>query len=172
MTESLAVSAINERFGPLASWISTDSFWRGSCIAAGVGVGVSHHRDLEAWQLADEVRRAFIELTSRQHVKRDFDFCDQSRRAANSACKNTAEGFARFQHQDFARFVNIARGSLAELLDSTDEAIEKGYIDTEEYRSLNDLIERAKASATGLHQYLVSTPTPRRPKRPRESKGR
>jgi four helix bundle protein len=91
-----------------------------------------------------------------------FDFCDQSNRAANSACKNTAEGFARFQHPDFARFVNIARGSLVELIDSTDEAIEKRYIDEAEHKSLNDLIERAKASATGLHRYLVSTPTPKR----------
>jgi four helix bundle protein len=125
-------------------------------------MGVHHHRDLEAWQLADQVRRAFIELTSREHIKRDFDFCDQSNRAANSACKNTAEGFARFQHPDFARFVNIARGSLVELIDSTDEAIEKGYIDKAEYKALNDLIERAKASSTGLHQHLISTPTPKR----------
>jgi four helix bundle protein len=124
-------------------------------------VGVRSHRDLEAWQLADQVRRAFIELTSRDRIKRDFEFCDQSNRAANSACRNLAEGFGRYQHPDFARFVNIAKSSLVELLDSTDEAIEKSYIDAAEYKSLNELIERARASATGLHQYLISTPTPK-----------
>jgi four helix bundle protein len=130
-------------------------------------MGVHHHRDLEAWQLADQVRRAFIELTSRQRVKRDFHFCDQSNRAATSACRNIAEGFGRFQHPDFARFVNIALGSLVELLDSTDEALERQYFDQAEYQRFNGLIERAKASSTGLHQFLVSTPTPKRRPRPR-----
>jgi len=128
-------------------------------------MGVHHHRDLEAWQLADKVRRAFIELTSRPRVKRDFDFCNQSNSASRSACRNVAEGFGRFQHPDFARFVNIALASLIELLDSTDEALLKLYIDQAEYTTLNELIERAKASATGLLQYLLSTPTP--PRRPR-----
>jgi len=131
-----------------------------------MGLGVRHFRDLEAWQLADRVRRAFLELTSREEIKGDVDFCSQANRAANSACKNTAEGFNRFQHPDFARFVNIAKSSLAELLDSTDEALEKHYSEQAEYRSLNELIEQAKACSTGLHQYLASTPTPK-PRRQR-----
>jgi four helix bundle protein len=135
-------------------------------------MGVHHHRDLEAWQLADEVRRAVIELTSRDRIKRDFDFCDQSNSAARSACRNIAEGFGRFQHPDFARFVNIALASLTELLDSTDEALEKLYVEQAEYERFNDLIGRAKASATGLLQYLLSTPTPeRRPRGVRHSFG-
>lgn len=127
-------------------------------------MGVKNHRELEAWQLADQVRRAFIELTSRDSVRRDFDFCDQTNRASRSACRNIAEGFYRFRHPDFARFVNIAKSSLGELLDSTDEAIEKKYIEQPEYESLNALIDNALRSATGLHEYLLTTPTPPRRK--------
>jgi len=133
-----------------------------------MGLGVRHYRELEAWQLADRVRQTFIEITSREGVKGDFDFCDQARKATNSACKNIAEGFNRFQHPEFAHFVNIAKGSLGELLDSTNEALEKHYIEQEEYKSLNKLIEQAKACSTGLHLYLKSTPTPKpRPRRRR-----
>lgn len=127
-------------------------------------MGVKHHRDLEAWQLADRVRQTFIELTSRDSVRRDFDFCDQSNRSSRSACRNIAEGFYRFRHPDFARFVNIAKSSLGELLDSTDEALEKRYVDKAEYQSLNKLLDSAMRSATGLHEYLLSTPTPPRRK--------
>jgi four helix bundle protein len=126
---------------------------------------VSDHRDLEAWQLTDQVRRAFIELTSREGVRRDFNFCDQSNSAATSACRNIAEGFARFLHPDNARFVTVALGSLGELLDSTDEALTKHYIDEAEHKRFNELIEHAKAVNTGWLQHLLSTPTPSRLRR-------
>jgi four helix bundle protein len=120
------------------------------------------HRDLEAWQLAHEVRSAILELTSREHVRRDFDFCDQARRAANSACKNTAEGFYRFRHPEFAHFMNIAKGSLGELFDSLDEAQAKRYIDQPEYERLHALMDRAMGAAVELHRHLDTTPTPPR----------
>ena len=113
-------------------------------------MGAKHHRELEAWQLADDVRKAILNLVSREHVKRDFDFCSQARRAANSACRNTAEGFWRYLHPEFARFLNIAKGSLGELLDSTDEALECRYIDRAEYDVLNAIIERAIKANLGL----------------------
>jgi four helix bundle protein len=58
-----------------------------------------------------------IQLTERDGIRSDGDFCGQARRAANSACRNLAEGFWRYSHREFAHFVNIARGSLGELLD-------------------------------------------------------
>ena len=128
-----------------------------------------HHRELECWQLADRVRQVFIELTAREKVRRDFDFCDQTNRSCRSACRNLAEGFYRYLHPDFARFVNIARSSPGELLDSTDEALEKRYIDEAEHRELNKLVHSALNSAGGLHEYLRSTPTPPRTKGRRPS---
>jgi four helix bundle protein len=129
-------------------------------------MGVRHHRELESWQLANQVRAAILELTGRDVIKKDLDFCGQARRAANSACRNTAEGFWKYGHAEFARFINIAKGSLGELLDSTDEALQKRYIGKPEYEQLNLLIERALKAAGGLHAYLIDNPTP-----PRKKKG-
>src|SRR5262245_36364705 len=84
--------------------------------------------ELETWQLADAVRRAFIPILARDVVKRDFDFQTQTRKAMRSACRNTAEGFYRFRHPEFANFVNIAIGSLGELVDGTVDALEHAYI--------------------------------------------
>ena len=126
-------------------------------------VAARNHRELEAWQLAHKIRNRFIALTRVSHIKSDFDFCDQTNRAARSSCRNLAEGFYRFGHLEFAHFVNIAKGSLGELLDSTDEALEKKYIDRREYSDLNQEIQAALAVATALHRHLASTPTPGRP---------
>ena len=126
---------------------------------------VRRHRDLEAWQRADIVRKAFLELTARDVVRRDFDFCDQTRRAARSACRNIAEGFYRFRHPEFANFMNIAIGSLGELLDSTDDALENRYLDKAAHQELNTLIDRAMASSMALQQHLLTTPTPPRRRR-------
>ena len=68
-------------------------------------MGVSHSRELHAWQTADELRRAVIRVTVKGPAARDFKFVDQIRRAANSVCANIAEGFGRYQHREFAQFV-------------------------------------------------------------------
>jgi four helix bundle protein len=91
-----------------------------------VPVGVRHHRDLEVWKLADEVRRQIIQLVARADVRRDHQVCDQASRAASSACHNIAEGFYRFSPRELSHFLNIAYGSLGELLDCADEALPVG----------------------------------------------
>ena len=93
-------------------------------------------------------------------VKADHAFCDQASRAAASACRNVAEGFARYGHPDFARLVIIARASLAELLDTLDEALAKRYIDGHQHEALNKEITGAMATMNGLRRYLQRTKTP------------
>ena len=118
------------------------------------------HKELRAWKLADLVRRQIVALCAKPPVIRDFKFCNQADRAAASACRNIAEGFARYGHPEFARFVSIARGSLGELRDSADEARLKRYINENDWKELDKAIRGAMASANALRQYLLNTPTP------------
>jgi four helix bundle protein len=118
------------------------------------------HYELDAWQLADDVRRDFYKLTSRPDVKRDFDFCSDTSRAARSACRNLAEGFYRFKHPEAAHLVNVAQSSLGELLDAADEARMKNYLTEVEHQVLHRKTDRAKRVAVGLYKYLSDSPTP------------
>ena len=122
------------------------------------GMSVRSHRDLRAWQKADAVRRRVLQLTIQAAAHRDFGFRDQAERAAASACRNLAEGFARHHHRDFARFVNISRASLGELLDSLDEARIKGYVDANGHAQLDAQIREAMRVSGGLLRYLRQTP--------------
>ena len=56
--------------------------------------------------------------------------------------------------------MNIAKGSLGELLDSLDEAKMKRYISDAEYAELHRTVDRALGVAAGLYKYLTENPTP------------
>src|SRR4051812_14894961 len=84
--------------------------------------------ELVAWQLSDELRRLMLAIVAQPHVARDFKYCDQSKDAARSAASNIAEGFGRYRHKDFARFVRIAIGSLHEVSDLLIDGHERGYV--------------------------------------------
>jgi four helix bundle protein len=117
-------------------------------------VGVRSHRDLRAWQKADAVRRRVLELVKVESARRDLAFRDQADRASASACRNLAEGFYRYRHRDFARFVTMARASLGELLESVDEARIKGYVNDREHGEVETQIQEALRVTTGLLRYL------------------
>ena len=88
----------------------------------------------------------------------------------SSATRNIAEGFGRFKHGDFARFVRIAKASEVELLDHFNEAFDSGYLSDTERRELEHAARKAIKTANGLIQYLESTPDPPAPKPTRRSR--
>ena len=120
-------------------------------------MGARTHRELRAWQLADKLRRQILALTSTDPACRDRKFCDSIRETISSVCRNLSEGFGRYTHRDFANFVRIALGSLTEVQDHLDEALERQYVDPPTYEESWDTSEHAKASTLALLKYLRTT---------------
>jgi len=116
--------------------------------------GVERFEDLICWQLADELRREILAFTAVGPVARDFKYRDQIRDAGASAPRNTAEGFGRFRPKEFARFLEIAHGSLSEILDALIDGRERGYIGPEQFERMWRLTKRGLAANTGLMMYL------------------
>ena len=112
------------------------------------------HRDLECWQLANQLRKKLLAILKRADVARDLNFCNQTDRAINSTCHNTSEGFYKYRHKPFAASLRIARGELGETSDALDEGLEKKYITPEEYEELSALCAKALAANAGLLNYL------------------
>ena len=118
------------------------------------GMGVKHFTELRCWEQSTESKRRMYAICARELACRDRDFCSQVKRAAASAPRNIAEGFARFNHREFKQFLRIARGSLGELQDALLDAKDRGYVEEDEFKEIWEISERAIASTTGLMKYL------------------
>src|SRR6186997_3268302 len=116
--------------------------------------GARHFTELDCWRLSRELKIALYEMAERPAVKKDIRFYDQVRDAAASAPRNIAEGFGRRTHPDFARYLDIARGSLAECQNHILDAADRGYLAEPERAALTTLANRASGAVAGLLRHL------------------
>jgi len=121
--------------------------------------GARRYQDLIVWQLADQIRILVLKLTEQQSFARDLKLRSQTEDAANSVCRNIAEGFA-CKHKEFARFLEISRRSLNELGDSFRAAQLKRYVTAHEYEPIWRLTHRLYPAFARLIRYLQTTPDP------------
>jgi four helix bundle protein len=80
--------------------------------------GARHFSELVIWQLADALRSETVKLTNRRIYARNFRLREQTDDAADSICRNIAEGFAADTHGHFASYLRISRRSFNELKDA------------------------------------------------------
>jgi len=78
-------------------------------------MAVERFEDLDAWQVADELRHEVYALTATGPASQDFKFCNQIRDAASSATRNISEGFGRYYPGDFAHFMDFSIASVMEI---------------------------------------------------------
>ena len=125
-------------------------------------MGVDDFRDLQCWQLANELKNAVYAFTSAPVLLKDGSFCDDIRRSSRSASANIAEGFGRQTHREFAHVLSIARASLMETENHLEHALACGYITDAEYSRLRTLALSGRKTMARLHSYLTGRPR-RRP---------
>jgi four helix bundle protein len=127
--------------------------------------GVKRYEDLEAWQIADELKREMYALTETGPASRDFEFRNQIRASAASSTKNIAEGFGRFSPGDNARFVEISIASTMETKDSLKDGVDRGHFLPERVARAHQLAERSIQCSTRFIVYLKSCKKNWRPER-------
>jgi four helix bundle protein len=117
-------------------------------------MGVKRFQDLICWQLSRDFRKLIAQVIKKPPLSRDFDLCAQMRRAARSATGNIAEGFKCPSHAEFARFLDIAHRSLAEIEDRFIECLDSELITKEEGALGLNLAKRASVAVSRLTKYL------------------
>ena len=103
--------------------------------------------DLRIWQNARvQANGVYDSFGSDSVSSRDFGFRDQIQRCAVSVMNNIAEGFERRSDQDFARFLDIAKGSNGEVRSMLYLAEDRNYLPfqtAEEMRNFSEELSRA-----------------------------
>lgn len=72
------------------------------------------YEDLAVWQKAMDLAVMIYALGPRMPKSEIYGMTSQMQRAASSVPANIAEGYQRGTRKDYARFIAIAQGSLAE----------------------------------------------------------
>jgi four helix bundle protein len=85
-----------------------------------------------------------------------FGLTTQMRRAAVSISSNLAEGSSRVSRADFARFVEIATGSLFEVVSQTIIGKRQGFISENDYAAVYAAAEKQSKMLSGLRKSLAT----------------
>jgi len=122
--------------------------WRVESRGWRVGVEMRPFEKLEVWQQSMRLVKAIYDLTKAFPKDEIYGLTSQMRRAAVSIPSNIAEGSARAGRKEYAYFINIAKGSLAELDTQLKIAVMLGY--SSEKEEINENIDHLGRLLTGL----------------------
>src|SRR6204780_4243338 len=104
------------------------------------------------WRRSHALVSHIDKLTRESPNDERFNFCSQIRRAALSVPTNIAEGSKRIGRSDYARFLNIAEGSLAETEYLLMVGRDLGYIGVKSYIGPQKEIEEISKMLHGLRK--------------------
>lgn len=131
-----------------------------AALSGGEGVKARAFRfeRLEAWQIARAFNKAVYNATKAFPKDELFALTSQIRRASVSVSSNIAEGSGRNSDTDFAHFLEIAYGSLMEVVSQLYIALDQGYLARSAMEDLPDQARLLAAKIAALSKSLGRQP--------------
>jgi four helix bundle protein len=120
------------------------------------------YKKLDVWKKSHEM---YLHVKKKVTVKfpkeERYEMTAQLNRAALSVPLNIVEGCGRFTDKDFTRFLDNSLGSVNETDYCCFAAAELGYISSDEYLKVNEMINVTRAKLIAFIKFLrSSTPKP------------
>jgi four helix bundle protein len=112
---------------------------------------------LDVWQKAIDFADLVSNKTRAFPSDERFGLTNQLRRAAVSIFSNITEGSSRSSKSDFARFVEIATGSVFEVVSQAFIAHCEGFLSEDQFRKIYTDAEELSRMLSGLRESLLST---------------
>ena len=110
---------------------------------------------LEVWQKAIGFADIVYTITRDFPADERFGLTNQMRRAAVSISSNIAEGSARVSRKDFSRFLEIATGSLYEVISQSFVGRNQGYLKPADFEAHYAAAEEQGRMLSGLRRSLM-----------------
>jgi four helix bundle protein len=111
---------------------------------------------LETWHKAIAFADQVYSITRGFPDQERFGLTNQMRRAAVSISSNIAEGCSRSSKTDYMRFIEIASGSLFEVVSQATIGRNQGLMTEAAYQSLYDEAEKQSRMLSGLRRSLAN----------------
>ncbi|MBQ9558475.1 MAG: four helix bundle protein [Bacteroidaceae bacterium] len=115
-----------------------------------------YYRNLDVYKNAKLLSHEVCKLIKTYPIDERFALCDQLRRAVMSVPINIAEGFGRFSSKEKAHFIQVAFGSLNEVMCELELSLDEGYISQEQLKNMESLILSVKKQLAALHRSVIS----------------
>ncbi len=109
-----------------------------------------NYKKYQVWELGHDVTLEVYKLTKDFPKSEMYGIVSQMRRASSSIPANIAEGCGRESDAEFKRFLTIARGSASELECFTILAKDLGYIKENEFKEINNKVDKVRRSLNNL----------------------
>lgn len=111
---------------------------------------MAHFQNLIVYQQAKDLVKLVYRLMKKFPSDERYALCDQLRRSVISIPSNIAEGMGRIAEKEQSHFINIAFGSLMEVLAQMDIAKDLEYIYQEEYLHIEKLVNEISKMLSSL----------------------
>lgn len=111
-------------------------------------------RTLHAWQIAYELALDIYKITKKFSQQELYALTSQLQRAAVSVPANIAEGYERNHKKEYQQYPFIAKGSLGEIETYLMLARDLGYIQPEEYDTIDEKRSKSARTLIGLIKSL------------------
>ena len=109
-----------------------------------------YFKNIKAWQFADNLAIEVYSITKSFPKEESYGITSQLRRAVISVPTNIAEGANREHQKEYFHFLNIARGSIAEVEYLLHLANRLGYLHNSDYKRIEELRTTAAKTLYGL----------------------
>jgi four helix bundle protein len=109
---------------------------------------------LDVWKEAIDFADIVYSLTRSFPDAERFGLTNQMRRAAVSISSNIAEGSSRTSRADFTRFIEIATGSVFEVVSQANIGRRQGFLSTAQYEQIYTAAEKQGPMLSGLRKSL------------------
>jgi len=116
---------------------------------------MAHFQHLIVYQQAKDLVKLVYALMKKFPADERYALCDQLRRSVISIPSNIAEGMGRMAEKEQGHFINIAFGSLMEVLAQIDIAKDLDYITKEEYIQVESLVNEIGKMLSALRAKRV-----------------
>ncbi len=111
---------------------------------------------LDVWHRVVDFADLVYSLTRQFPSDERFGLTSQMRRASVSISSNIAEGSGRVSDKDFGRFIEIAYGSVMEVVSQAEIAQRQNFLSTEHRNELNGKAEELARMLSGLRTKLLT----------------